>query len=187
MLLYQILGLIIQTIGGLFGSALLLRAWMQRARAGARNPLGAFVFALTDWIVLPLRRVIPGGLGIDWASVVGAFLIAALSVLALDLAVVMLSAGARMPTVVGVVVTALVWVLRWGLYTVMLLAIVWAVLSWVNPHAPIAPALDALLSPVLRPLRRIIPRVGGLDLSPIALFVVLQIALLIVDQIPVPL
>lgn len=181
MLFIEILRILVDTAASILTSALLLRAWMQALRIGIRNPLGAFVFALTDWMVRPLRRVIPATARVDWTSLVAAFVIAWLALVVMALAVGGMAVAASNAPVLAV--AAVFSLLKSALYLVMLLAIVWAVLSWVNPHAPIAPALDALLSPLLLPFRRILPVVGGLDLSPIGLFVVIQIALLILNEI----
>lgn len=178
-MLYAIAKLIVETVGGLFGAAMLLRAYMQWVRLGGRNPVAAIVFALTDRVVLPLRRILPARGGVDWASLVGAFFVALLASLILELVFVLTAGAPGVPQPVVVLVFAVVMLMRWALYTVMLLAIVWVVLSWVNPYAPFAPAVGALVEPLLAPFRRVLPRLGGLDLSPLALVLVVQIALLL--------
>jgi YggT family protein len=77
---------------------------------------------------------------------------------------------------------ALVQVLRWALYMVFFLVLLHVILSWVNPYAPVAPGIALLVRPFLAPFQRIIPLVGGVDLSPIALIVVVQILLLVVNR-----
>lgn len=178
-MLFHIVRLIVETVGGLFGSAMLLRAYMQWVRLGGRNPLAAFIFALTDRVVLPLRRVLPGRGGVDWASLIGAFAVAVVSILVVELAFLLVHGGAGVPNPFAILLLAFVLILRWALYTIMLVTIVYVILSWVNPYAPIAPALSVLVEPLLAPLQRILPRVGGLDLSPIALFLLVQIALML--------
>jgi YggT family protein len=69
--------------------------------------------------------------------------------------------------------------LRWGLYLVMWLTIIHAILTWVNPYAPIAPAMAMLVRPFLAPFQRILPLAGGVDLSPILLIVVVNVLLLV--------
>ena len=113
----------------------------------------------------PLRRIVPGVGGYDWASLIGAFLIvlAATSVLLL--------AGERQ----AVLLIALFRFLNWIIYGFMALLIIEVIFSWINPHAPLAPFVHALNDPLLRPLRRVMPPVGGLDLSVLVALILLQI------------
>jgi len=126
-----------------------------------------FTFTLSDWLVRPLRRVLPGVGGFDWASLVGAFLVVLLA------SCVLLLAGASGSTVVAY---AFFRFLNWILYGFMGLLIIEVVFSWINPHAPLAPFVHALNEPLLRPLRRVIPPLGGLDLTVLVAFILLQIA-----------
>jgi YggT family protein len=171
----EILFLLANTVGMLFVGSCLLRLWMQMRRVGMRNQVGSVVMHLTDWIVKPLRRAIPGTGGVDWASLIGAVLI---SLAAAAVTLVLLSAvdGFMRPPVPEVVVgLALVWLVKWALYLASLMVLVVAVLSWVNPFSPVLPVFDALTAPLLRPIRQILPNVGRFDLSPLVLFVIIQI------------
>ncbi|TMS57806.1 YggT family protein [Imbroritus primus] len=162
----------------LFGAALLLRAWSQAVRLPPGNPLSRALFQITDWLVLPLRKVIPGAGGIDWASLVGAWL-AALCYLGMVLLLAGTSPALLIPT--GLL-TALLVVLKWAVSLVMWMTLLMALLSWINPHSPVMGFLQALLAPLLNPLRKFIPLVGGLDLSPLALFIFAQIGLIIITR-----
>ena len=119
---------------------MLLRAWLQMARIPPRNPLTMFVVAVTDWLVRPLRSAIPSAGGIDLASLLAAYLCATVLVTALLL---LHGAGlaALKPTILGI---AMFWLVKWALYLVMWITLLQAVISWINPHAPIAPALGAI-------------------------------------------
>jgi YggT family protein len=77
---------------------------------------------------------------------------------------------------------SLVWLVKWTLYLVIVLTLLYAVLSWLNPYAPIAPVLSVLVNPLLSPLQRILPRIGNIDLSPLALLLLVQILLLLLDR-----
>lgn len=163
---------------GLVTYALLLRFVMQILRAPFRNPVGQAVIALTDWAVRPLRRLLPGLRGIDWASLLAAYLcqvlwlVAVYSVFGFGFP---LSAGG-IAYVLLVAVVALVKVAIWLLIIVVL---VQAVLSWVAPDGPLAGVLNALTFPFLRPIRRLVPPIGGtLDLSPLIVIVVAQLVLM---------
>ncbi|MEN9864999.1 MAG: putative rane protein, partial [Pseudomonadota bacterium] len=74
-MLANIFSIIINTVTGFFAGVLLLRFWMQAVRVRPPQQLGAFVFQLSDWLVMPLRKVLPGVGGYDWSSLMGAFLI----------------------------------------------------------------------------------------------------------------
>jgi len=179
-LLNSILALIIDTAAGILGGAMLLRFWTQAIRVRAPNSLAHFMSRLTDWLVLPLRRVIPGVGGHDWASLAGAFLIVLVAV-----GIVLGIAGAL--TVPNLLVLALVRLLNWALYGFMALIIISAVFSWVNPQAPLAPFIQTLTDPLMRPLRRVIPLIGSVDLSPLVALLLLQILLRIINAIPLQL
>ena len=178
-MLTQIVLFILDSVCGFLTLALLVRFALQWARAPFRNPLGQFVIAVTDWMVRPLRRVVPGLFGLDLASLLLAWLWQVVyQGIALGLSGVLL-AVAPAPTLV-VALLALLEVAKLSLYLVMGAVLVAAVFSWVNPHAPLADVFNTLTRPLLRPFRRLIPPVGGVDLSPLALLLLLQIALFVV-------
>lgn len=180
MLLVDIARLIIETVAALLGVTLLLRAYMNWVGMPGRNPLAQFVFALTDWLVRPLRRLIPSVGRIDAASLLAAYVIA---VVALILTFVLIGAATTSWPWSTLLVAAMAKMLRWSLYLVMWLTIIHAVLSWVNPFAPVAPAVSMLVRPFLAPFQRIVPQVGGIDLSPIVLILVVNILLLVLDRL----
>jgi YggT family protein len=168
--LYSIYRQIIDVVAGMLGGVLLLRFWMQVVRVRPPSSIAQFTFQLSDWLVRPLRRVLPGVAGYDWASLVGAFLVALLSIAADFLTIT------QLPVEV-VLLKAVLSVAHWILYGLIGLILIEVVFSWVNPHAPLAPFVRALNDPVMRPLRRIIPPVGSIDLTPLVALLLLQIAL----------
>lgn len=176
-MLYQILHLVVDFAGTLLAGACLLRAWMQRQRISMRNPLGQFVMTLTDWLIVPLRRLLPGYGGIDWASLLAAFLVALLAVGVLAFVV-----APGLPPLLSLVLTALLWLVKWTVYLAQALVLVMAVLSWVNPFSPLLPVVDALAGPLLRPIRRVLPNVGRIDLSPLVFLLLAQIALIVLHE-----
>ncbi|MDB5796734.1 MAG: YggT family protein [Paucimonas sp.] len=169
-MLFSILNLVVDTITGILGFLFLLRFWTQAVRVRPPSSLGEFVYRLTDWAVKPLRRLFPGVGGYDWASLVAAFLIALIGVLVTSAAAGRLAPG-------PVLLLSAYQLISWILYGLMGLIIIEVVLSWVNPQAPVAPFVRALNQPVMRPFRRILPPIGGIDLSPILAFLALRIAL----------
>ena len=175
-MIYSIFKLIVDTIATVLAALLLLRFWMQAVRVRPPLSLGQFMFRLTDWLVLPLRRLLPGLGGYDWASLLGALLVALISI-ALELAI--RSAFAIEPLLL---LTALSMV-HWIGYGFIGLLFIEVIFSWVNPNAPLAPMVSALNEPLMRPLRRIVPAVGGIDLSPLVAFLLLRIALFVADSV----
>ena len=177
-MVYSIVSLIVHTIAGVFATILLLRFWTQAVRVRPPSSIGSFMYQLSDWLVKPLRRLLPGFGGYDWACMVAAFLVALLTV-AVDLALV---AGF---SVEFLLVQAVFRLIEWMLYGLMGLIIIEVIFSWVNPHAPLAPFVRALTDPMMRPLRRFIPPVGNIDLSPLVAFLLLRIALYLVNTMAV--
>ena len=179
-MLYNIFSLILDTVATILAAILLLRFWMQAVRVRPPSSIGQFMFQLTDWMVKPLRRIVPGVGGYDWASLLGAFLVALL------LVVVHFWMAAAL-SVQTVLVMSVLRLLQWVLYGFMGLIIIEVIFSWVNPHAPLAPLVRALTDPLMRPLRRVIPLIGSIDLSPLVAFILLRIALYLVDALLLPL
>lgn len=172
----NIVSLIIDTVSTLLAGVLLLRFWMQAVRVRPPFSLGQFMFRTTDWLVLPLRRVLPGLGGFDWASLVGGLLVALLSV-AIELGV--RSAFAVEPWFM----LSLHSLLHWVIYGFIGLLFLEVIFSWVNPDAPLAPIVRALNQPLMRPLRRFIPPIAGVDLSPILAFLILRVVLFVTDSL----
>jgi YggT family protein len=170
---------LIDTITDFFTAALLLRFYLQWARAAQRNPISDFINALTNWAVRPARRVIPGWRGLDLATLVLAWLVQFIVIfVVLALRAYPLDAiGGQ--AVLGVALLAVIALVRMSLYILMGVLIVQAVLSWVNPYNPMAPMLNALSRPFIRPFQRMIPPVANVDLSPLFVIIVCQLLLML--------
>ena len=178
-MLTNILLLILSTAGGFLTLMLLARFYMQWQRISFRNQLGQFVVSTTDWIVRPLRRFIPGVFGLDMASLLPAWVVQVLLVmieLSLRGAVFSGNTAAVLGGLLGVGLIELIRMMVYLLFAVVLGS---AVLSWVSPHSPIAPLLNAIAAPFLRPFRRVLPTIASVDLSPLVLLLVLQIVLMV--------
>ena len=175
--MYRTLWFLVETAGSLLAGVCLLRALAWRARLSPHDPLHRFAIAATDWLVKPLRKVLPASRTNDWASIVAALAVA------LVLAVVwsLLFSHGRAPMFGSILLLAVFWVLKWSIYLVIGLVLIQALMSWVNPHAPLAPVVDQLTRPFLAPLRRIVPLVGGVDLSPLVLIVLAQVLLTLLE------
>lgn len=172
-MLDSIFTLIVDTIAIVLAGSLLLRFWMQAVRVRPPIQVAQFVYQLTDWLVRPVRRVLPGAGGYDWASLLGAFLIALLAT-----AIEIWLRGVF--SLQFLFLLALMKVIHWALYGLIGLILIEVVFSWVNPQAPLAPFVRALNEPVMRPLRRIVPLIGSIDLSPLVALILLRIAIQLV-------
>ena len=162
----------------------LLRAWMNHLRIHMAAQPGRFVIAMTDWLVKPVRRLLPRGMAqsrVDWGSLMAALLLAiAYGGLWLTLATAFSPVSASSAAMLLAIPTlAIKLLLRTVLQGLMVLLLVYAVLSWVQPHAPVLGTLDRLCALVLRPVRRIVPTIGGVDLSVLVLIILLQVALML--------
>ena len=168
---------IVDTCLSLAVFAFLLRLLLQLSRADFRNPLAQAVLRLTSWLVLPLRRVLPPAGRLDTASVVAVLL----AQLARTSVVFWMSTGIAMPflpLLQAAVVAAVVATLQ--LYTVAVIA--YALLSLIAPgsYSPAVGLLATLCEPLLAPVRRVLPPLGGLDFSPLVVIVALQAIKLLV-------
>ncbi|MGN8002647.1 YggT family protein [Acidovorax sp. 22279] len=177
-MLYQIASFLLDVVGGLLTGACLLRLYMQWQRVPFSNPVGGLVFALTDWLIMPLRRVIPPAGRWDVSSLVAAMLVQLVQYALLTLLLSAGSAWAWLPWL------ALFGLLRVAVSGLIGLLIVYAVLSWVQGgRSPLADVIARLCEPVLRPFRRVIPLMGGFDLSPLVALVVLQVVMIVLGHL----
>jgi YggT family protein len=176
-MLGQIASFLVDTLFTFFVVLLLLRFHFQWLRVPFRNPVGEFVLATTSWMVLPARRVIPGLAGLDLPTLLLAWVVQALGI--------WIQAAIREiePGVAAVVFVALIDLVRYSLYILVAAVIIQVVFSWLNPYTPVAPVLDALTRPFLRPLRRVIPPIGSFDLTPLVLVVLAQVVLIVLWHI----
>lgn len=177
-MLNQALIFVVDTLFHLFILAALLRFWMQALKAPVRNPIAQFCMALTDWAVKPLRRVIPGFFKLDIAS----FVVAWLGEYALQIIVLLLNDAplAANPTVLPIVFfLAFIKLIRLSVYIIIGAVLIQALLSWVNPYHPIAPFFNALTEPFLKPFRKAVPLIGGVDITPVLVLIVLQLILML--------
>jgi YggT family protein len=167
------------TLLNLLTLAFLLRGLLQLAGAPFHNPLSQSIVALTNFAVRPLRRLVPAIGTLDTASLLLAFgtqLLLQLIVLWLRDFPWMVAGPQVLPALLGL---ALLGVIKLTLYIFLYAVIIQAVLSWINPYAPFAPVLDSLTRPLLRPLRRHLPYTAGIDLSPLVVFIAVQLLLML--------
>lgn len=157
--------------------ALLARFFMQWKRVSFRTPVGHFVIAVTNWAVMPLRRFVPGLFGLDMASLLPAWIVQ------------MLQFSIEAP-LAGLPMSVLPWTPLFGFFGLAFMAVyllfgivfIAAVSSWLGSHVPVARIFGELARPFLAPFQRRIPPLGGMDLSPLVLLLVLQIILKILER-----
>ena len=176
-MLEQIVLLIAGTVFGFITLVLLARFFMQWGRVSFRNPIGHFVITVTDWAVMPARRIIPGLFGLDMASLLLAWVTQILYVL------VRIGLGLKVSSSLAIPLLGLVDLARMATYLVFGVVLVSIVLSWVGSRSPAAYVFDELSRPFLAPFRRLIRPLGGIDLSPLVLLLVLQIVLLVIGRL----
>ena len=174
----QAMKFLLDTAFGLLTYAFLLRCAMQWLRAPFRNAVGQAVTAFTDWAAKPVRRVLPGWGGIDWSTLFLAWLMQFAWLASLRYFV---AGGDFAGTVVATLaLLALVELLKAAVWLLIIVVFAQAILSWFMPEGPLAGLLNALTFRFLRPIRRIIPPLGGtLDVSPLILIVLLQLMLIV--------
>lgn len=180
----EIFSFLINIIFSLFGIALLLRAWAYTTRLHPFNPISQTLFKVTDWLVVPLRKVIKNSMHIDWPSIIGAYL----ATLCYTLLLFIIQSGFAHLGVLAtllpqLLLLSLINLVRWSLSLIMWVVVAQAILSWVNPTAPFMPVLRTLTEPLLAPVRRILPNLGALDLSPLAIILLTQVASIVLNNL----
>ena len=161
---------IVDALSNLYISMFVLRFILQWIRASYQNPLAQFVLRITAPLVVPARRVLPSVRGLDFPTLIVAIL---LECVATALVFSIVGFMPSVQTFLGSVVLRLLSLTLW-LYCGMIL--IYVIMSWVadRQYHPIGAALYEIVDPVLRPVRRFVPPVGGVDLSPLIVVILLQ-------------
>ncbi|WP_035059938.1 YggT family protein [Andreprevotia chitinilytica] len=177
------LAFLIQSLAGFFVLALLARFYLISHKVSFKNQLGQFVLALTNWMVLPTRRVLPSLRQYDTSSFVLAWLWACgMHGLLLSISPWPYVLGAPL-SLLAIGLAGLLEVIKMSLYLLFGAVIGQALMSWVAPYNPMMPVFNALTNPWLRPLRKIIPPVGSIDITPMFLSLVIIVANIFVTGI----
>ena len=171
--LAQIAIYIINSLGTLYVSLVLLRFLLQLVRADYYNPISKMIAKLTNPLLVPLRKIIPGLFGIDLAAIVLALVLQAAL-----MQVVLLIAGFGIQNILFLLAWALIALLGLVLTFYYWGVIIMIIASWIAPYSdnPALSLLRQLIEPVMAPFRKIVPPIGGLDLSPMLFFMILHIA-----------
>ena len=163
---------VLQTLGSLYLLIVLLRFVLQLVRANFYNPLCQFIVKATQPLLKPLRRIIPSLFGLDMSSLVLAILVQ-LALMALTLLLTYGTTGNPLQLLIW----SLIGVTALFLKIFFFALIISVILSWVAPgsHNPGAELVNQICEPALAPFRKILPNLGGLDLSPIFAFLALKL------------
>ncbi len=175
-MLYQILTFLLEVAVTLTGGACLLRPYMRWQRMPMGNPVGRLVQALSDWLVGPLQRLIPPRGGLDAASLLAAWLLKLVQYAVL-LGLLGLSGWAALP------LAALLGVARLAVSVATAVVIIAAVLSWMQNRTVARDVVERLCQPLLAPVRKRLPLVGGVDLSPLVVIVALQVLSIVLGSL----
>ncbi len=161
---------IIGTIAQLYLLIMLLRFWLPWVRADFRNPIAQGILRLTSPLVIPVRRVLPPIGRLDTATIIVAFGLQYLAIL------VILSISGVASGIVPIATTALIDMVLLTLQLFKFAIFIHIILTWVAPGAynPATAFISMLVEPVMRPFRKIIPVIGGLDISPVFAIIALQ-------------
>ncbi len=182
-MLIQIANLILQVLVSIIAGACLLRCYLQwlafNLGAGQSKSIGAYILPLSNWIVLPLRRVIPSIGRFDLASCVAAYLL-----ILCKISILLLISGA---TSIDISWLALALIDLLDLTLSGLVGLVFAsiILSWIGAGTQIQFLVSLLVDPLLAPIRKAIPNFGALDLSPLALLLILQVLQIVLGNLKI--
>ena len=167
---------LIDTVIGLYMLAVMLRFLLQWVRADFYNPLSQFLVTVTNPTLVFLRRFIPGLFGVDFASIL------LLIVLAVVKIYLIYAISGLTPQLPGVLLLAIGEVIQLGVYVFIFAMLIRVILSWVQPGAynPVLVLINQLTEPLMAPARRFIPPFGGLDISPMLVFIFLYLTLMLV-------
>ena len=162
---------VIQTLGSLYLLIVLLRFILQLVRANFYNPLCQFIVKATQPLLKPLRRVIPSLFGLDMSSLVLAIIVQ------MVIFAVVLTLSYMSFNILGLLLWAIIGVTALFLKVFFFAMIISVILSWVAPGSvsPGAELVNQITEPALAPFRRFLPSMGGLDISPILAFMVIQL------------
>lgn len=173
---YQANAFLINTLFSLYLYVLAIRLLAAFAQANFFNPAMQFIIKITQPLINPLRKKIPNVRGIELATVIWILLFEALKILALSLLIF------GMPALVLILVTTITETLRLILSTYFYAILLQVLLSWVQQgYSPVGQLLTQIVSPIMRPLQRVIPPIGGIDITPIPALIILQFLILLLS------
>jgi YggT family protein len=180
-MLIQIANLLLQVLVSIIAGACLLRCYLQwlafNLGSGQSRTIGAYVLPLSNWIVIPLRKVIPSVGRLDVASLLAAYLLVAVKT-----AILLLLSGVAL-TNISWLLLALIDLVDLIISGLVGLVFASVILSWVSAGSQIQYLVSLLVEPLLAPIRKAMPNFGALDLSPLVLLLTLQVLQIVVSNL----
>jgi YggT family protein len=181
MMLLEIANLLSEIAITVIGGACLLRCYLQYLKFNlsphSGNPIGLYLMPLTNWLVMPLRKLIPSLGRVDSACLVGAYLIVMAKVVLIGLLL------GSFPPIVSLLIGSALELIGLVLSILVILIIANVILSWVGRGSPMQYLLAEVLNPLLAPIKRILPSMGPLDLSPLVLLIAVQITQIVLSNV----
>lgn len=167
---------LISLLFGLYLLAVILRFLLQLVRADFYNPLSQLLIIVTNPCLRYLRRWVPGYRGIDLSSIILLILLQGM-----ELCLISIIATGGFPALPGLPLLILAHLLKLTAWIYIFVIILQIITSWINPRAysPVTVLMDQLTSPILRPIRKLLPPMGGLDWSPLIAIILLNLLLLL--------
>ena len=165
---------LVNTLFDLYLLLLVIRLLLAFAGANYFNPIIQFIIKFTQPLVGPLRRMIPNRYGIEFSTLLIILVIEMVKFFLVGL----LSIG--MANILGLIVLAVADTLKLILNTYFFAILIQAILSWIQPYSPANQILAAMTTPIIRPLQRVIPPIGGFDITPIPALIILQLLIILV-------
>lgn len=172
-----LLQFLITAVTSILGVLFLLRAWLFVWAMSPRHPFVQLTRKTTDWLVVPLSKIIPAHGNVDWPSLLGGLLVAFGTVLAGRLLTGMPMAP------VGLIIAPFALLIRWSLEMISWGVLIWVLLSWLNPQSPMMYALGTLVEPFLRPVRRVLPNIGRFDFSPVVVILLANVLIILITPL----
>lgn len=176
-MLADTLRFLLQNLSDFFVLNLLLRFYLQVVRAPFNHPLAQFVLAITNFAVLPTRKLVPALGGYDTATLLLAWLVALLTNVVLFMIHPLPFDLTHPNSVLALALLSLLGLMRLSMYLLFGALLVQVIMSWVNPYNPLTPLLDKLTRPFLRPIQKALPPIANIDLSPMILILLIQLIL----------
>lgn len=167
---------LINILFSLYILAVMLRFLLQTIRADFYNPICQFLVSVTNPALKPLRRWIPGYLGIDWPSILLMILLQLL-----EICLIALLVSGQIPVTISLPVVIASKLLKLLIYTYIVIIVIQAIISWIQPgtYSPFTVLLYQLCEPLIKPVRRHIPAAGGIDWSLFLVLILLNLALIL--------
>ena len=168
---------LVELFFNIFILALILRYLFTIVRVDSLNPLSILIIKITNPLLKPLRRTIPGYFGVDWSSVLALFLVQAIEIMLVALII-----NGAPPILGGLAILAIAHLLRMILYIYLFIILIQVIISWINPNTynPIIKIMHQISTPILKPARKIIPSAGGIDFSPLIILVIINLFMILV-------